>query len=319
LGQDDIFSFQYQLGDGEDLLYLGWRYLYPVTKNLDIGFYAAKSKLSLGREYKDVMSRGKSKVFSLYGTQALVKKDNFNLNLNAGFDYKDIFNFLLGSVSSQDRLRTPKIGLDLDMTDRMGRTIVTQEFSYGIPGIMGGTPEHPSADKPASRTGSGGEFVKNTLNLLRLQKLPYDATFLWKNQIQISPYILTAAEEFQIGGPANNRGYPPAEFVGDQGYSMTFELSTPVYFIPKNVKFPFIKSRIYDAFRIVAFYDWANARLRRPMAGERKNRTARSAGCGVRFNLPQNFSARFEMGWPLDDTPSDGKHIHKWIEISKSF
>ena len=319
LGRDDVFSAQYQLADAENLIFLSWRYLYPITKNLDIGFFAARSKLALGKEYKDVMARGKSKLFSLYGSQALIKKDNLTFNLNFGFDYKDLFNFLLGQVTSRDRLRIAKLGFDFDATDNFGRTILTNEVGYGIPGIMGGTPQQPTADKPTSRSGSGGKFVKDTLNLFRLQRLPFDATFLWKNQCQFSPYILTAAEEFQIGGPANNRGYPPAEYVGDQGYSMNFELLLPVYFIPKNIRFPFLNSKIYDAFRIVTFYDWTNARLRRPLAGERKDRTIRSAGCGIRFNLPQNFSARFEMGWPLDVIPSDGKHIHKWIEISKSF
>jgi hemolysin activation/secretion protein len=149
--------------------------------------------------------------------------------------------------------------------------------------------------------------------------MPFSSTLLWKNQIQISPYILTAAEQFQIGGIANVRGYPPAEAVGDKGYSMTWEWSFPLYFIPKDIKVPFSKAKFYDAFRLAVFYDWANTRLRRPIGTEQKDRTLKAAGCGLRLNLPENFSLRLDFGWPLDNTPSDSDHMHTWAQVSKSF
>ncbi len=320
LGQDDILTIQYHRADANDYYSYSARYLYPVTKSLDLGIYASRSKLVLGRQYTDVNSRGKSRIFGIYGSQNLVKNDDLVFNLNFGFDYKDVYNFLLGDISSQDRLRIAKVGFDFDLTDNYGRTIITDDFNYGIPSIMGGTKAHlDPGDKPTSRTGAGGEFLKDTLNLVRLQKLFFDSTLLWKNQLQFSPSILTATEQFQVGGPANNRGYPIAEFVGDRGYSMSWELALPPYFVPKSLKVPFSKSRIYDAVRFIGFYDWTNVHLKTLQAGDRKNRTIRSAGCGVRVNILENLSARYEMGWPLDQTPSDGKHLHQWIEITKTF
>jgi hemolysin activation/secretion protein len=115
------------------------------------------------------------------------------------------------------------------------------------------------------------------------------------------------------------RGYPLAEVVGDRGSSMTWELSMPPYFFPKDIKVPFSKAKFYDAVRIVTFYDWATARLRRPTGTEEKTKTLRGAGCGIRFNLPENFSFRVEVAWPLDNTPSDSDHAHTWAELSKTF
>ncbi len=319
-GQDDILTFQYQRADANDYYSYSARYVYPVTKTLNIGLFAARSKIVLGKEYTDVMSRGKSRIFGVYGTQNIVKNESLVFDINFGFDYKDVYNFLLGDISSQDRLRIAKVGFDFDLTDDFGRTIISDDFNYGIPSIMGGTKAHlDPTDKPTSRAGSGGEFLKDTLNLVRLQKLIFDSTLLWKNQLQFSPSILTATEQFQIGGPANNRGYPPAEFVGDSGYSMSWELSCPPYFVPKSFKVPFSKSRIYDAIRIIGFYDWSNAHLKTLQAGDKKNRTVRSAGCGIRLNILENFFARYEIGWPLDKKPSDGKNLHHWIEITKTF
>ncbi|HAJ56731.1 MAG TPA: hypothetical protein DCL35_03050 [Candidatus Omnitrophica bacterium] len=316
LGFDDTLTIQYQMSEADHYKLFMGRYVFPVTSDLKIGFFGAESRLRLGKEFEDLNARGKTRLYSAYAVKTLLDTENANLVFNTGFDYKDIFNFQSGDETSRDRLRIVKAGLDLDVTDNFGRTLSTYEIDYGIPDIMGGL---DSQDARASRDGSGGKFVKNNINFIRLQKMPFDSSILWKNQIQLSPYILPAAEQFQIGGIANVRGYPTAEAVGDNGYSMTWEWSFPVYFIPKDVQVPFSKAKLYDAIRVVAFYDWANTRLRRPAAGEEKNTTLRGAGVGVRVNLPENFSAKVEFAWPLDKLPSDGDRLHTWFEVSKSF
>ncbi|OGX16061.1 MAG: hypothetical protein A2166_05480 [Omnitrophica WOR_2 bacterium RBG_13_41_10] len=316
LGLDDVFVFQYQLAKAEDYTLLSGRYLLPLTENLKLGFFAAKTKLKLGKDYEDLGVRGKSTLYSIYASQTLINRENIDLLLSVGFDYKDVFNFQTGVDTSRDRMRVAKLNLDMDITDGWGRTIITNEVNLGIPNIMGGL---KAKDPQASVSGACGRFFKDNVNLVRLQRLPWDATLLWKNQLQFSPNLLTATEQFQIGGIVNVRAYPPAEVVGDSGYSMTWELSLPIYMVPRDLKVPFSKAKVYDALRLVAFYDWANARQRRPAAGVQKNRTLRGAGWGLRFNLPEDFSARVEFAWPLDNMPSDSERLHTLFEISKSF
>jgi len=316
-GHDDSLTLQYQFADEDEQYNLrSLRYLFPVNNGLDIGFTALQTKSSLTKEYEPLVSRGKSTLYSIYAAQSLIKTDKTILNLNFGFDYKDIFNFQLGQMTSRDRMRIIKTSLDLDIRDKSGRTIITNEISHGIPNIMGGLKEQ---DSTASRSGSGGAFTRDNINLLRLQKMPLDSTLLWKSQFQFSPYILTSSEQFQIGGIANVRGYPAAEYVGDSGCSMTWEYTIPPYGIPKNIKVPLSKGTLYDSLRLAAFYDWATVDMRRPATGEEKNRTLRSPGCGIRINLPENFSARLDFAWSWDNVASDGHHLHKWVEITKSF
>lgn len=316
LGFDDILTLQYQMAERNTYWLSNIRYLLPLTDDFSLGAYGARSRVTLGKEFKDTDARAKSKLYGIYTIHNIIEQENFSLTFNMGFDYKDIFNFYLGDETSRDRLRVAKGGLDIDITDNFGRTIITQELGYGIPNIMGGL---KTKDPRSSREGAGGKFIKNTLNLLRLQRLPFDSILYWKNQFQFSPYILPAAEQFQIGGVANVRGYAPAEVVGDQGYAMTWELSLPVYVIPKSIKVPLSEARLYDAVRVALFYDWANTRLRNPLAGEEKNKTLRGAGVGVRIFLPEDFSTRVDFAWPLDQTPSDENHLHTWFEISKAF
>jgi hemolysin activation/secretion protein len=285
------------------------RYLLPLREDLEFGIFLARTELELAKEYKDLDARGKSKLYSIYATQSLIERENLTLNLNLGFDYKDIFNFQLQREMSRDRMRVVKCGLDVDLTDRFGRTLIINELNFGIPEILGGLKEQ---DSRASRSGSGGKFIKDNLTVLRLQKMPFNSTLLWKNQFQFSSYILPATEQFQIGGVSNVRGYPPAEKVGDKGYATTLEWSFPPYFVPRDIK-------VYEALRFAIFYDWANTRLRRPQATEEKRETLRGAGWGMRFTLARDFFARIDFAWPLDKTPSDSDHLHTWVQVSKSF
>ena len=315
-GRDDIFVLQYQLSEGDHYKLLMLRYLFPVNDNLQIGFFTARSYLDLGKELEVLNARGKSTYYSLYATQTLINKENMNLSLSLGFDYKDIFNFQGGDEQSRDRMRVLKLGAEWDMSDKYGRTLVTNEIDFGIPHLMGGLHRK---DAHASRTGAGGKFVKDVLYILRLQKMPWESMLLWKNQFQFTNNILTGAEQFQIGGIINVRGYPPAEVVGERGYAMTWEWSFPPYFISKGIKVPLSKAKLYDALRFVAFYDWANTALKRPQLDEQKNRTLRSIGCGLRLNLPEDFSIRLEFAWPLDNKPSNGNNVQTLASVVKNF
>jgi hemolysin activation/secretion protein len=315
LGFDDILSAQYQVSAAEDYRLGSLRYLFPVDPRLKVGAFGSYSYLALGKEYREVMARGKSRMYSLFGMYDLIAEDNLGVVFNLGFDYKDSFNFQLTDEESRDRLRVAKAGFDVDISDDFqGRTIVSQEISTGIAGIMGGLRE---VDTRASRSGAGGKFVKNTFDVLRLQKTPLDTMLLWKNQLQLSPYILTATEQFQVGGIANNRGYPSAENVGDQGLASSLELNLPFYGLSRDIKLPCGGVKLYDAMKWAVFYDWGFTKLRRPQAGESKTRTLRSFGCGYRFNLPRNFYFRADFGWPLDKTPSDNDHFHPWLSVTK--
>lgn len=317
VGWDDMLTFQYQIGDAQDYTMWNLRYLVPLTNTLDLGFFMAKSKIALGREFEDLHSRGKSRLYSLFLTESVIKEGDVNLDLSLGFDYKDVYNFQLGDVTSRDRMRVIKGSFDLDIADNYGRTIVYNELGFGLPHCFGGLYDH---DPTASRSGSGGEFIKDNLNILRLHRMPFGSTLLWKNQIQFSSDILTSTEQFQIGGIYNVRAYPPADYVGDRGFSSTIEWSFPPYLVPKSVKVPFSKATVYDALRVTPFFDIAQVRLKRPQPGEEKYKTLRGVGCGFRLNLPENFSVRYDIAWPVESNkPSDEKSPHAWIEVTKTF
>ncbi len=317
LGFDDMLTFQYQAAEANAYRLSSFRYLLPVTKSTDIGFYAARNQLSIGEEFKDLLARGKSAIYSFFTNHTLLNQENLKVVASTGFDYKDVFNFQLGVETSRDRLRIPKLGITVDYADAFGgRNIISDELSYGVPDIMGGM---DATDVRSTRVGAGGEFVKDRLDLLRLQQLPLNTTLLLKGQLQFAGSILPSSEQYQLGGISNVRGFASGEAVGDNGQSATAEFTFPFYGVPPSVQFPLSKAKVYDALRLAAFYDWGHVRLRNPQAGELKDKSLDSVGCGLRLTLPESLSFRLDFAWPVNGRPSDGHNQHTWVAVSKDF
>jgi len=316
LGFDDKMYLKYQRSESSWYELENARYLFPINETTELGAYFLRSDLELGREYKDVDAKGRATIGGIFLNKGVWVTDSVDLRINLGYDYKHVRNFVLGVETSRDEIRVAKAGFDLDVTDPLGRTVVTGEFDLGIPRMFGGL---TAKDSKASRQGAGGQFNKTIFNIFRLQPLLFSSSLLLKNTLQISPYNLVASEQFQIGGPSSVRGYPPGEFSGDEGLYSSAELYVPPYGVPKEWKIPLTKEKIYDTLRLVVFYDWATTHVNTVLAGEEKHRTLRGWGFGARLNLVNNLLIRVECGYPIGQTPSDSNHFHPWVEISKKF
>lgn len=315
LGFDDRLYLKYQMSQKSLHSLKNARYIYPVNEKMEVGGYFLHSRLILGKEFRSLSAVGKATIAGIFLNRALVANRVLDLRYNFGFDYKDIKNYILNAESSRDEMRVIKNGLDIDITDKFGRTIITPEIDVGIPRMWGAL---TAKDPKASRAGAGGQFVKGVFNFYRLQPMPFSSSLLLKNSAQLSNYNLVAAEQFQIGGAASVRGYGPGEFAGDKGIYSAVEWSFPAYGLPKGIKIPLTESKFYDAVRFVCFYDWANSRLNNPQAGEEKSDTLRGFGYGLRFNL-KDLALKFELGYPLGKIPSDGNRAHPWVEFSWRF
>ncbi|HNW40079.1 MAG TPA: ShlB/FhaC/HecB family hemolysin secretion/activation protein [Candidatus Omnitrophota bacterium] len=315
LGFDDQLYFQFMRSEDSLSTLKSGRYLFPVNDSLNLGVNASYAKTKLGREFADLDSLGKSTIMGVFLNQTLISTETLDFRLNLGFDYKKIRNYLAGVETSRDDARVVKFGFDLDNIDNYGRTLLTAELDNGIPQFMGGL---DAKDARATRIGAGGRFTKGVFNLYRSQNMPFSSNLLFKNSAQYTHNTLTAAEEFQLGGPYSVRGYAPGEVAGDRGLYSAVEWSCPYYFIPKKLKIPMTKETWYDTTRFVIFYDWGTTRSN---SNEEtiKTRTLNSAGLGFRFSLTNRISAKFELAWPLGGPRSSDtsrQHVQPWIEFT---
>lgn len=320
-GRDDTFSTKIQMGEASTQVIYDIDYTIPVNQDLKLEFYALHKKEDYAKSRKDEDLEKKALKFIFLATRSLIVKPNYEFSVNAGFVYKDSIMYRLGEYLAKDRLRAIMLGLDLDMSDKLGRTIISNDMEIGIPGIMGGL---ENKDPRAFFLGAGGKYIKNRLIAARRHKLFSGLEFLIKSQVQVSSHVLAGVDNFAvggIGGVVDNRGYPRSSLLGDSGFSTTLGFAFPPYFVPKDLRVPFSKAKLYNALKLFVFYDWGNTTIKSPEEGlgREKTRTLRSVGCGFRFNLPEKFSLRADFGWPLDFLPSDNDHFHAWVKVSKEF
>ena len=267
LGFDDRMFAKVQTSDSNYMRFGQLQYVVPVTETLNIGAYGIYSNMKLTKEFAALEATGKARVLGLFFDKALIQEDNFEWRVNGGFDYKNISNDELGTLISRDKERVLKLGTELDITDRFGRTIISPEIDVGIPDFLNGM---TAKDGLAARAGSGGSFQKWDMSVYRLQPLPLDTSLLWKNQAQWSHDTLPAAEEFELGGPTSVRGYGPDEAYGDKGLYSALEWSVPPYFIPDYMKVPFTQVALKDSLRFVTFYDLGFVHSNSVAVGEEK-------------------------------------------------
>ncbi|MBZ0166861.1 MAG: BamA/TamA family outer membrane protein, partial [Candidatus Omnitrophica bacterium] len=315
-GFDDRLFLKGQLSEDTLLELYQIRYVFPINKTWDVGFYVLNVDTELGKEFKSLKAEGDAFLAGIFASKQLLYRDDLELRLNIGFDYKDIENHLLGVKTSEDNLRVFKIGLDVDANDRWGRNIFTTEFDFGLDDFLGAS---DAKDPMASRLGAGGKFHKWMFHFFRLQPMPYESYILWKNSAQISNHNLAASEQFQIGGPTSVRAYAPAEYSGDRGIYSSIEWSFPLYFLPDDWKVPYREETWYESLKWVIFYDIGFVDVKNPLPGEETTETLKGYGTGIRMNVKDDIEIRVEAAWPIGDRSEDGNRTHLWFEFRIKF
>jgi len=93
------------------------------------------------------------------------------------------------------------------------------------------------------------------------------------------------------------------------------ELRVPLYVIPRELKVPGTDQPLWNKIQFVAFCDAAYARLQDAAAGERPSRTFIGLGGGLRFDLPNHWTGRFEWAAPTKDRPSGGSGSRFYFQL----
>jgi len=318
-GHDDKLSSKVQKGEARTQNINDVDYVLPITSTLKFeGYYLRKMEdYAAGEQDSDMWKKAHKFILTL--TQTLIEEENKELSVYTGFTSKNSYMWQYGKDLCRDRLREIMLGFAFSMDDRFGKTVVTDDILFGIPNYMGSL---GNKDDRAFFLGGGGKYVTSRITIARRNKMFLGMQFLFKSKVQFSSHVLEGVDQFAIGGiggVVDNRGYTRATVLGDTGTSITVGIAFPPYFVSKRIRVPFSKANLYNALKLFIFYDWGRAVLKSPYAGREKSRGLKSIGCGFRMNLPEGFSLRVDLGWPLSIMPRDGDHFHKWIGVSKDF
>jgi hemolysin activation/secretion protein len=115
-----------------------------------------------------------------------------------------------------------------------------------------------------------------------------ETLLLLRSDVQLTPSSLFPIEQFGLGGQASVRGYRQDLFLTDNGAFASAELRFPIYRAPRQ----------QAVLQIVPFIDVGAAWNYSGQDNPNPN-TLASVGLGLRFQLDERLTARFDWGIPL--------------------
>jgi hemolysin activation/secretion protein len=300
--------------DLENLSYGRAEYLIPVAYNgTKTGIYYSNSIYESGEEYAILDIHGKADVAGAYITHPLIRTKNKSLDIKFGFDYKNIYEYMLDESRSEDNIRVLNLGLNFNFADEFyGRNIINFTYYQGIRDLFGG---NGGNDPGTSRLNADGGFGKATLDLARIQKLPGYNHFIFRASGQYSKDDLFVAEQFFLGGVGSVRGFAPSALSGDSGYFLSAEL----YLAPPYPKTKIFNQNLGDAFKVVLFADHGGAFKNDILPGEDKNNYLTGIGAGLRLYADKYVSARLDWAVPKIDDKFNTSDSEIYLQLILNF
>jgi len=289
-------------------------YLIPIDYNgTRLGVYYTNTLYEAGEQYAILNIHGKADMVGIYLTHPIVKKRTQSLDIRFGFDYKDVSDYMLDSLRSEDNIRAFNLGMTYDFRDNLqGRNILNLTYYQGVRDLFGGSGKN---DPNTSRLNADGAFSKFAIDALRAQKLTRYNHLMLRASGQISGDSLFAAEQFYIGGVGTVRGFSPSARSGDSGYAVSAELHlSPIY--PDTKIF---NQDLGDTIKLVLFADHGGVYKNNVQPGENKDDYLTSLGTGMRFYYGRNFSFRLDWAVPRINGNFKTENSETYVQAVVSF
>lgn len=321
LGQGDRLESSLSLAQQGAILGSAFNYEYGIVDTgTSLRFAASVAKSRLQRDFRALHIGGRS--FSLLPgvTQKIWQGSHVEVDGAAQFEIKDSMTRQGDDKISYDRMRVFTAGPRIRTYDAWGQTSSAVDLHVGIPDFMGGSKRR---DSLASRVNSGGQFAYGTVNIARVQRLPYEALMIFQASGQYSSSPLTSLEQMNLGGMSSVRGYPENDQSGDHGYSASAELRLPSYLIPKDWTLARLgmKDKTWrEAFSLVGFLEGGQLfNYKHQREGDKRTHTLVGTGFGARFYISPDLSFQFDLGFPIGESSSDKDRPQAHLSLRVGF
>jgi hemolysin activation/secretion protein len=259
-------------------------YLLPINSyGTKLGLFGYGGDFDVGQALAEFNITSTTWGYGLYLTHPLITTRIQNLKGEFGFESKDARQSLLGSLFSRDKLRMLRMSLNYDWFDSTSRNFIALSVFQGLGDVLGAMENN---DQKSSRLGADNRFTKAYLNVARVQTVVDRVSIFIRGSGQASTRALVATEEFYIGGADSVRGYPPGEFLGEDGYNVSTELR--VSLLPNQ-----------EILQLAFFVDHGGVSIKNPAPGVKSYHHLTGVGYGFRLSLPYNISGRFDVGFPV--------------------
>jgi hemolysin activation/secretion protein len=217
---------------------------------------------------------GKGYAIGTRGVLQLPAKGDLAQSVSFGLDFKNfIQDVTFGGATTPVPIEYWPINAvyTLQRDGRGSSTKATLGFTAGLPlGSNTATFDHARANaKPT--------FVHLNLDVTQTESLGGGVEAALRVSAQVANEPLVSNEQFAIGGLASVRGYLQSEEVGDDGFTGSLEVRSPII-APKFA--PFL-----DSLRFYIFSDGGTVTILDPAPGVEQYFALASAGVGMRFGF----------------------------------
>lgn len=314
-GQMDQLSGRFQIGEGA--LAVGARYSIPVhPSGTVLGFSYSYSHVKVGGDFKALNVKGNATDYGVDVFQPVYSKAYADIALTGGFNIKSAQNNILGSKAGRDDLRILNTGVNIETTDRYGKTYFPHSFHFGFCDFMGSSSKYHIG---SVRANSSSQFFIYRTSLIRYTPLPYGMMHSLRGSAQLTDFSLPPSEQFRLGGAFSVRGYSEGDYMADYGAFLANELMIPTYFFPRDWKLPYSHQSLRNQIQGVAFFDFGGGGLRTPLAGERDHRMLSGAGGGIRIHLFDNIYGRAQWAGRMGSKQSTGPDTVFYYGVSAEY
>ena len=267
------------------------------------------SEFRLGSTIASLEAGGEAVLYDIGVSQLLMRNRTTRISASGGFEYRKFKNRrfvpVADTTTSEDKIGDFYVGLGGNFSDSYrGNSYFNIRTQFGF------TESDPNATLNSRAQGRGDGTVV-TADVARFQGTNIlNSYFFLKAEGQVVSDRVLSPDQISIGGFGTVRGYPLAEFSGDNGYVVSLE-----YVLPVPFKSPIGSGKLTldQVLSFVAFIDHANVFVLDKQPGE-KNQSISGVGGGFRVNIPKSkpndLSASFSLLYGTSafrgPSPSDG-------------
>jgi hemolysin activation/secretion protein len=305
----DVLSMN-ALTSGEGMTYGRVSYEVPVygpATQIEAHISALGYRIVNGSEAA-LEAHGAADVYGLTLQRFLWRQTDANLTLQLTYDDTQLRDHIDVSALRTDRHTEDwRASVAGSVNDRTGST----NFSAGITSgrVIFDDPTARLVDDSGERT--GGQFVKFTVSVSRLQQISATTGLFGSLSYQGADSNLDSSEQLFTGGPNSVRAYDNGVISGSQGDSLSLELRQDLSLNSGN------------RWQGIVFFDNAHVQIEKNSYGGGLN-SATLSGLGVGLNWvnAQGVSLISALSAPLGGRPVIAEHhesLRAWVKIEKDF
>ena len=236
-------------------------------------------------------------------THPFIAKRNRSLKFTLGYDHKDSKTKIQDEVTNIDELDAAFFTVDYESLDRyLGKNLFSFSGVFGKLDLF--------QDKPPTRQNPSEHYERFTLSALRIQKLFGYNNLILRGTGQFTNDRLVAIETFVIGGYGSVRGFDPATFLGDSGFTLSAEINfAPPGLAEKNV----FNQKVAQVIQLAAFYDYGQIYVNDPLPGEITQSHLDGYGLGLRLFYKDSFTFKYDYAIPVRQIPGQSSAINYFL------